>query len=276
MRIVSWNLWWRHGPWQQRRPAIAATLAEIAPDVCGLQEVWGSASEAMAAENLAAELADRLGLHWCWASLPVAPHRQAEQGRDLRIGNAVLSRWPILAQAELRLPVVEGEQPRVALYARLDAPGGPLPFFTTHLTHRPDASAERVAQVRALAGFIAEHGTGDPYPPVVSGDFNAEPDSDELRLIGGLNTAPAVPGLVLVDAWRYADPGDPGHSWNRRNDHVGSNGVLDARIDYLLVGLPHGGRLRSAWLAGTAPVDGVWPSDHFAVVADLTTHGGDS
>ncbi|MPZ25093.1 MAG: endonuclease [Micromonosporaceae bacterium] len=272
MRVVSWNLWWRHGPWQQRRPAIAAVLSEIGPDVCGLQEVWGGATE-----NLAAELADRLGLHWCWASLPTASHRQAEHGQDIQIGNAVLSRWPILAQAELRLPVAEGEQPRVALYARLDAPGGPLPLFTTHLTHRPGASAERVAQVRALAGFVAEHGTGDAYPPVVTGDFNAEPDSDELRLIGGLSTAPAVPGLVLVDAWRYADPGDPGHSWDRRNGHLGERGLLDARIDYLLVGLPHGdrGRVRSAWLAGTAPVDGVWPSDHFAVVADLTSDGID-
>jgi hypothetical protein len=36
MRIVTWNLWWRHGPWQQRRDAIAAVLADLAPDVCGL------------------------------------------------------------------------------------------------------------------------------------------------------------------------------------------------------------------------------------------------
>jgi endonuclease/exonuclease/phosphatase family metal-dependent hydrolase len=45
----------------------------------------------------------------------------------------------------------------------------------------------------------------------------------------------------------------------------------DSRIDYILTG-PHRqgrGRVRSVELAGTAPVDGVWPSDHFAVVADL-------
>jgi hypothetical protein len=27
MRILSWNLWWRYGPWERRREAIAATLA---------------------------------------------------------------------------------------------------------------------------------------------------------------------------------------------------------------------------------------------------------
>ena len=40
--------------------AIAATLAEVRPDLCGLQEVWEAPEE-----NLAAELAGRLGMHWC-------------------------------------------------------------------------------------------------------------------------------------------------------------------------------------------------------------------
>jgi endonuclease/exonuclease/phosphatase family metal-dependent hydrolase len=268
VRIVSWNLWWRHGPWQQRQPAIAATLAELAPDVCGLQEVWGSAGD-----NLAAELAERLGMHWCWAALPVAAHHHATHGADARIGNAVLSRWPIAARAELPLPVAEGEQPRVAVHARIDAPGGALPFFTTHLTHRPDASAERVAQVRALAGFVAGYRDGAAYPPVVTGDFNAEPDSDELRLMCGHLTAPAAPGVVLLDAWRYAERGDPGHTWDRRNGHLGETAVLDARIDYVLAGIPldrRRGWVRSVRVAADRPVDGVWASDHFAVVADLT------
>ena len=40
MRIVSWNLWWRYGPWKPRQEAIAATLAEARPDLCGLQEPY--------------------------------------------------------------------------------------------------------------------------------------------------------------------------------------------------------------------------------------------
>jgi hypothetical protein len=42
-------------------------------------------------------------------------------------------------------------------------------------------------------------------------------------------------------------------------------------LDYVLVGLgrEERGRVRSARLAGNSPVDGVWPSDHFAVVAEL-------
>ena len=29
MRVATWNLWWRFGPWQARQPAIEATLADI-------------------------------------------------------------------------------------------------------------------------------------------------------------------------------------------------------------------------------------------------------
>lgn len=69
--------------------------------------------------------------------------------------------------------------------------------------------------------------------------LNAEPDADEVRLLCGHNKTPVVPGLVLVDAWRYADP-LAGH-------------VMDARR------------------TGDLPVEGVWPSDHAAVVVDLAS-----
>jgi endonuclease/exonuclease/phosphatase family metal-dependent hydrolase len=260
MRVLSWNLWWRYGPWERRREAIAATLAEMEPDLCGLQEVWGAPGE-----NLAADLAGRLGMHCYWA----AASRERE---GLTLGNAILSRWPITARAQAGLPAGgPDEEGRLAVHARIDTPGGSLPVFTTHLTYGLGRSQVRVEQVRALAGFVAAQAAGCAYPPVVTGDLNAEPGSDELRLLGGLLTAPAAPGLVLVDAWRYADPADPGFTWDRRNGYRANSIVPDSRIDYVLVG-PHRqgrGRVLSAGLAGTAPVDGVWPSDHFAVVAEL-------
>jgi endonuclease/exonuclease/phosphatase family metal-dependent hydrolase len=260
---MSWNLWWRYGPWEQRQQAIAATLAEVQPDLCGFQEVWGGPGE-----TLAIDLAGRLGMHWCWAE---AGKVRDDDGTELFIGNAILSRWPIAAQAAGALPVTASDENRVAVHARIDAPGGALPMFTTHLTWGLGRSALRVAQVRALARFVEEHSAGCAYPPVVTGDFNAEPGSDELRLLGGLLADPAVPGLVLLDSWRYAEPGDPGFTWDLRNPYQDDSVIPDSRIDYILVGLPWQGRGRveSVRLAGTGPVDGVWPSDHFAVVADL-------
>jgi endonuclease/exonuclease/phosphatase family metal-dependent hydrolase len=264
MRILSWNLWWRYGPWERRWQAIAATLAEVRPDLCGLQEVWGAPGE-----NLAADLAERLGMHWCWAA---APTGRSARSDELSTGNAILSRWPIVTHAGAGLPTGDpANGGRVAVHARIDTPGGALPIFTTHLTYGPGRSHVRTAQVRRLAGFVAEHAADCAYPPVVTGDLNAEPGSDELRLLGGLLTAPAVPGLVLLDAWRYADPGDPGFTWDHRNGYQAGSVIPDSRIDYILVGLPRQGRgkVRSAKLAGAWPIKNVWPSDHFAVVAEL-------
>src|SRR5262245_33223956 len=40
LRVLTWNLWWRFGPWQARQPAIIATLRRIDADVIALQETW--------------------------------------------------------------------------------------------------------------------------------------------------------------------------------------------------------------------------------------------
>lgn len=112
----------------------------------------------------------------------------------------------------------------------------------------------------------------EPTSPVVTGDFNAWPDSDEIRLFGGYKTSPAVPGQVFLDAWEYADPTAPWATWDPANAHVGPHSPA-VRIDYVHVGPPGPGGLghvRSVRRAGDAPVDGVWPSDHAAVVADLS------
>jgi endonuclease/exonuclease/phosphatase family metal-dependent hydrolase len=143
---MSWNLWWRHGPWEERQQAIAATLAAVQPDLCGFQEVWGGPGE-----SLAIDLAGRLGMHWCWAE---AGKVRDPGGTELFIGNAILSRWPITTQEASALPVSATDETRVAVHARIDAPGGALPMFTTHLTYGPGRSALRAAQVSALAQFF--------------------------------------------------------------------------------------------------------------------------
>ena len=83
------------------------------------------------------------------------------------------------------------------LFARIQTPTGPLPFFTTQLTSTIGQSQVRCRQVAALSRFVAAH-LGPGFPPVVTGDLNAEPDADEIRLLGGHKTAPVV-GIVLFD-----------------------------------------------------------------------------
>ncbi|MGW5349620.1 endonuclease/exonuclease/phosphatase family protein [Streptomyces sp. NPDC004031] len=274
MRVLTWNLWWRFGPWERRREAVLEVLRELRPDAVGLQEVWEADGE-----NLAGWLAERLGMHWTWAASR-APHgwRRRTGEPAAEVGNAVLSRWPVTERAVVELPARPGEDDgRLALYARLDAPGHPVPFFTTHLTADLAASAVRCAQVRALAALVAARRGGTGFPPVVTGDFNAWPDSDEIRLLGGYRTAPAAPGLTLLDAWEYAAPGLPGATWDPANPYAAVHGEPPARVDHIHVGPPGPGglgRVLDVRRIGTGEVAGVWPSDHAGVLADLDMPGG--
>ncbi|MER7829803.1 endonuclease/exonuclease/phosphatase family protein [Streptomyces sp. NPDC095602] len=272
MRVLTWNVWWRFGPWEQRRDAVLAVLRDLRPDVVGLQEVW-----ARDGENLARWLASRLGMHWTWAPSRAPQGWQRRIGDPaVEVGNAVLSRWPIAERATAELPAPEGEDDgRLALYAGIDAPSCRVPFFTTHLSSADDASALRCRQVEELARFVAAHSEGTAFPPVVTGDFNAWPDSDEVRRFGGYKTAPVVPGRVLVDVWEYADPAQPSATWDAANPYVAARHSPSVRIDYIHVGPPGPGGLgavRSVRRAGDGPVAGVWPSDHAAVLADLRDH----
>lgn len=273
VRVMTWNLWWCFGPWAERWEAIRAVVRDVRPDVLGLQEVWSHGDD-----NVADRLAGELGMHCVHAEsdapggwrrrLPDDP-AAAEYG----VGNAVLSRRPVLDSAALRLPTDGGtDDGRLCLHALLDFPGHPVPFFTSHLNSAVHESAVRVEQVRAIARFVAERRSGTDFPPVLTGDYNAWPDSDEMRLLGGYRTAPVVPGQVLTDAWEWADPSQPWATWNVENPYVAATREPGVRCDYVHVGLPGPGglgRVRSVRRAGDRPVAGVWPSDHAAVVAEL-------
>lgn len=258
LRVLTWNIWWRYGSWEQRRPAIAATLKRLDPDVIALQEVWGEG-----AVNLAAELAGELGYHHTYDS--------REEREDIAFGNAVLSRWPLLRTGSSPLHGKEetGEG-RVAVFAEVEGPRGPLQVFSTHLNWRLDHSHIRQRQVADLARFV-NSARPRTFPPIVCGDFNAEPASEEIRMLTGQTTCP-VEGLVFRDAWKEAGDGGPGFTWDNANPHVALELEPDRRIDYVLVGWPKSrgaGHVVDCRLVGNVPVDGVWPSDHHAVMAEL-------
>jgi endonuclease/exonuclease/phosphatase family metal-dependent hydrolase len=259
VRVLTWNLWWRFGPEERRRPAIAATLAALDPDVVALQEVWGEPG----GTNFAAELAEGLGFDSAYAA------RLELDG--VQFGNAVLSRWPITSSTPTPLPAPpEADEQRLVLRADVDGPRGPLQVFSTHLNWRFDHSAVRQQQVRAIAEVVAG-ARPRTYPPVLCGDFNAVPDSDEIRMLTGRAAGP-VDGLVFHDAWDAAGDGGPGHTWSNANPYAVLDLEPDRRIDYVLVGWPKAGgagHVTSCEVVGTSPVDGVVPSDHYGVLAEL-------
>ena len=145
LRVLTWNVWWRFGPWSERQAALTSVLRHEQPDVVGLQEVWVEQD----GRNQAAELAGALGHHWA-----TTPPRFRD---GLAFVNAVISRWPLRDIETAVLPRADGTPShRQALLADVDAPFGRLLFVTTHLDWQFDASATRLAQAVAVARLVAE------------------------------------------------------------------------------------------------------------------------
>jgi endonuclease/exonuclease/phosphatase family metal-dependent hydrolase len=263
LRIVSWNVWGRYGPWEERQPAILQNLRGIDADIVCLQEAWTEADRSQPAD-----LAGALGLHHEYA-----PAFEVNGGWS---GNAVLSRWPIARSQVVGLPMEGGGardtdpgEARVALFVDLDGPRGLVQVFCTHLSWRGDWSGVRQAQVAEVCRFVAST-RPRPFPAVLCGDLNAEPASDEIRMLTGRAAVP-VPGVVFRDAWEVAGSGD-GATITARNPYAAGALDREMRIDFVMVGQPKlggAGHVRSVRVGGDQPVDGVWPSDHLAVVAEL-------
>jgi endonuclease/exonuclease/phosphatase family metal-dependent hydrolase len=247
-RILTWNLWWRFGPWRERQEAILSVLREQDADVIFLQEVWGQAGGLDQADFIAGEL-----------NMYVARTEGPWYDDEVSLGNAILSRWPIIEWRVHRLPDVTGAPSyRRAVVARLD--------------YKFDQSSTRMAQCEALSAIV-DSLREDPEidtPVVMAGDFNAVPDSDEIRMLTG-RREPAVQGLVFTDLWEVAGEGD-GMTWRRDNPYIADSTWPNRRLDYLFVSWPRPrplGNPTRVWLAGVDAVGGVQPSDHAAVVADI-------
>ena len=112
----------------------------------------------------------------------------------------------------------------------------------------------------------------EAFPAVLVGDFNAEPEADEIRFLRGLTSLGGSKRVFFQDAFALAGDGSPGFTFARRNPFAAPLREPDRRIDYVFV---HGRdeRLRGEPLTAAvcfdAPVDGTYPSDHFGVVTDL-------
>ena len=278
LRVATINVWNKSGPWLSRLALLRRELERLAPEVVGLQEVLrfrpGNASDAPDAplttqNDQLTEIADGLGYQLAYS---VA----SDYGNGLLFGNALLSRHPITLHDSFPLPGSESGETRCLLYARCQTPHGSLPVFVTHLNWKFHQGSIRQRQVAFIAERVAELapiGAAD-LPPVIMGDFNAQPDADEIRFLTGL-CALGGKTVYFADAWAYAGEG-PGYTFDRTNHYASKAREPSRRIDYVFVRGPdrqfRGEPLRAELAFNVAELGGaepVWPSDHFGVVADL-------
>jgi endonuclease/exonuclease/phosphatase family metal-dependent hydrolase len=249
-------------------------IARLQPDVIGLQEVMrlvrpGSTEPLSPEHDQAAEIAAGFGYEIAFAGA-------AEYGNGLVMGNAVLSRYPISETSTFRLPDEGSGEGRSLLYAQLTSPWGRLPVFVTHFNWRFDHGFVRLAQAAFVAARVSELAPAQAgaLPPVLMGDFNAEPDADEIRYLRGLHVLNGK-SVHFADAWLYGGDGSGGFTFDPKNDYARRNREPPRRIDYIFVRGPDAElrgeplHTRLAFHRVQPGNEAVWPSDHFGLYTEL-------
>jgi endonuclease/exonuclease/phosphatase family metal-dependent hydrolase len=261
LRIVTLNVWNRQGPWERRLPLIRAGLQALQADLIGLQEIIaqeGGSSQADA-------IAGGLGYETAFG----VAH---DLGGGIHFGNAVLSRWPIARRQVFKLPAAGSAESRSLLMTEIAAPAGAIPFFVTHLNWKFHEGAVREAQVQVVAEVVKREAPMSGLPPVLVGDFNAEPEACEIRFLKGLQS---LGGKSTFFGDCFGQTGDgPGYTFDaRHNPFAAPTHEYPRRIDYIFVRGPDKlvpGQPLSSRVVLHELTDGVTPSDHYGVMAEIS------
>jgi len=281
MRVLTFNIHgWRTTEGALNGQRVARVIRESRADVVGLNEVYhplgqtedsNSCSRLSLLDQIAGELGmDRVfGPCLRWPATDTMPEQS--------YGNALLSRWPIIASAAHHLaPVPEREQ-RGLLEARILLPNDrPLTVYVTHLDHIDEAA--RLTQLRSLRAWTSRDRN---RPHLVMGDFNAvapwdfaqrrgdlerlaaaRPASAFLLQEGGMQVVPMMEKAGYVDAMSAV--GQAGQGTFRP-------AAVPLRIDYVFVSQPLVPALRHVQVWRETP--GQEASDHRPVLVEISEIG---
>ena len=211
-------------------------------------------------------LARELGMATAFG--PAFQPRNAFHLPEVMSGNALLSRYPILATAAHHLtPVVNN--PRGLLETRVLLPDRtPFTLYVTHL--EPKREDVRVEQARALLSW-AVRDKGKPHALV--GDLNTYnpadfPDEEALAAFRAqaeargftFFQAQVIP-LLLKNGYIDACADHPHPTWDAEDE-------LWARMDFILLAEPLAGKLVTCQVIDSPAARGA--SDHLPVMAEVS------
>lgn len=278
MRIVTFNIrGWRTLDGNPNLDGLIAALQAIGGDVIGLNEVFYPRAVAGSNRPALTMLADALGMHYVFG--PCLRWPAQDDMPATAYGNAILSRWPIIANAAHHLTskeedphglLLEREQ-RGLLEARILLPDGTT--FTAYQTHLDNyGEATRAIQLRIARTWLVRDRN---RPHVVMGDFNTVSAWDHAAAPAALAAVDAVDHgprlcpvneLQVVAQMEKAGYADVFRQFGAPGARTFLPSALPLRIDYIFASQPLAAHISACTIAQN--VDGV--SDHRPVLADLT------
>ena len=241
MKLITWNIQWGRGLDGRvdlaRIVAHARSLADF--DVLCLQEVADNFPAPMLEGNderdQFAELARLLPGHRMAEGLAV--DIAGDGGRRRRFGNAIFSRYSILAvrRHALPWPADPGKEsmPRVAVEATLQAGFGALRVTTTHLEYYSDVQRRaQASRLRLMHEEACHRALGPGARRTEGGPFDPPPQTTSAILTGDFNFAPENPSHAEIQASGARDVPPYRDAWsalNRRKPHAPTFCVHDRR-----------------------------------------------
>jgi endonuclease/exonuclease/phosphatase family metal-dependent hydrolase len=273
VRVATLNLWGRRGAWKVRRRMLAEGFRELEPDLVAFQE-------AVVSDGYD-QVIDILGPAY---HLAHQTDRELGRGGDIEDGQgiSIASRWPIgeVWEPDLNVTSRTDDFACGAIIAEVLAPDpvGTL-LFVNHLpnwqlTHEHERELQTVILGRAIEEIAERRG---PRHVVLAGDLDATPEAASVRFWRGRQSLGGM-SVCYRDAWGSTHPGEPGHTFTAENPLVTAENwdwelELGRRIDHIFVRCSaHGPTLdiRACERIFDEPVDSVWASDHFGMIADLS------
>ncbi len=272
LRILTMNIWGFSAPYAARMRLLRDGIRRLDPDLMAFQEAGFTREKHQVAETL-----QGLGYHIL---------HQFEHSGSFGCpedGMCIASRWPMKLAEVLSLQLTKRARgvPYAALAVKVAAPepAGQLLFVNAKPSWELSAERERELQAVAMARMVERHSSLDGFPPIIAGDFDATPDAASIRFLTGQQSLNGM-SVSYGDAWDQGGDGTGGYTWTYRNP--GARISLDRwkvgrrherRIDYIFLGWPRYfkkyARVRRCRVELNRPTKGTWPSDHFAVYAEI-------
>ncbi len=260
LRLLNHNIFSLNADWERRRDVLAAEISALEPDVVFLQESMVTPDHD--------HTTDILGDGWRVAH---SATRASDGG-----GISIASRWPIEQVHELDLKGVSDRTHDFACTTLLAEVRAPEPFGTLlvvnhfpdyHTTHEVERERQTVIAARAVEARL-ERGFAHV---LLGGDLDAEPDAASLRFLAGKQSLEGM-SVCYQNAWDACHLGEPGHTFTPENPLAPRMWPF-RRIDHILVRCGEDDmptlEIAACELVGDQPVDGIWASDHFGLVADF-------
>ncbi len=171
LRILTFNIY--HGATMNNDfdlNKIAQLINSVNPDLVALQEVDYKTKRSRKMD-LATELAKLTGL------IPLFGRAMYYDGGEYGLG--ILSKYTFIKTQNHLLPYSEGYEPRAALEILFELnTGDTVRFVTTHLDHTKNSN-DRINQIKRIRQLFDKN----DYPTILAGDFNASPESEEIKIL---------------------------------------------------------------------------------------------